>query len=118
MKIKQMKSILWTVILLTGSLYGDQTSLECTKVKRGSCEALICNSDELMELDLKLIIAYKEATKKTSKENLLQSQQREWTKSRHECWKVQDVNKYLIDIYQIRIKELKEQYYSSNTQKN
>ena len=110
-----MKSIFLTLILLTGSLYGNQTSLECTKVKRGSCEALVCNSDELIGLDVKLVIAYREATNKTSKEDLLQSQQRDWTKSRHECWKVQDVNKYLIDIYHIRIKELKEQYYSSNT---
>jgi uncharacterized protein len=110
-----MKSILWTVILLTGALYGNQTSLECTKVKRGSCEALVCNSDELIELDVKLVIAYKEATKKTSKENLLQSHQRDWRKKRNECWKVQDVNNYLIDIYQIRIRELKEKSHTSNT---
>ena len=109
-----MEKFLSTVILLTGFLYANQVALECTKVKRGSCEALVCNSDELIELDIKLGIAYKESTKKTSKENLLQSQQRDWTKSRNECWKVQDVNKYLIDIYQVRIKELKEQYYSSN----
>jgi uncharacterized protein len=114
MKVKQMKTILGIVILLTGVLYGNQTSLECTKVKRGSCEALVCNSDELIELDVKLVIAYKKATNKTSKENLLQSKQRDWTKSRNECWKVQDVDKYLIDIYHTRIKELKEQYYSSN----
>ena len=55
-----MEKFLSTVILLTGFLYANQVGLECTKVKRGSCEALICNSDELMELDKKLAAAYKE----------------------------------------------------------
>jgi len=110
MKIKQIKSIFYTLILLTGSIYANHASLECTKVKRGSCEALICNSDELMNLDTALAIAYKETKVKTSKVDMLESHQRDWAKNRNECWKVQDVNRYLIDIYHTRIKELKEQY--------
>ncbi len=110
-----MERILSVIILLTGVLYANQSRLECTKVKRGSCEALICNSDELTNLDIELAIAYKEAKVKTSKVDMLKAHQKNWTKNRHECWKVQDVNKYLIDIYHIRIKELKEQYPVSNT---
>ena len=115
MKIKQMKSFLWAVILLTGPLYANHGSLDCTKVKRGSCEALICNSDELMDLDMEFAIAYKEAKVKTSKADMLKAHQIAWAKNRNECWKVPDVNKYLIDIYHIRIKELKEKYTISNT---
>ncbi len=115
MTMKQIGSILCTAILLTGSLYANQDNLDCNKVKRGSCEALICNSDELMDLDMEFAIVYKEAKVKTSKVDMLQSQQRDWTKSRNECWKVQDVNNYLIDIYQVRIKKLKEKYHTSNT---
>ena len=115
MKTKQMGRILSIVILLTGFLYANQVSLECTKVKRGSCEALICNSDELIDLDTELAIAYKEAKVKTSKIDMLKAHQRDWAKNRNECWKVQDVNSYLIDIYHIRIKELKDQYPVLNT---
>ena len=68
-----------------------------------------------MKLDIALAIAYNEAKVKTSKVDMLKAHQRDWTKNRHECWKVQDVNKYLIDIYHIRIKELKEQYPVANT---
>lgn len=115
MQTKQMGRLLCTVILLTGSIYANHASLECTKVKRGSCEALICNSDELMNLDIALAIAYEEAKVKTSKVDMLKSHQRDWAKNRNECWKVQDVNRYLIDIYHIRIKELKVQYSALNT---
>ena len=114
MKIKQMKSIFYTVIILTGALYADQARLECMKVQRGSCESLICNSDELMDLDIVFAIAYKEAIANTYKVDELKAHQITWVKNRNECWKVQDVNKYLIDIYHRRIKELKDQYYSSN----
>lgn len=110
-----MEKILSTIILLTGFLYANQVALECTKVKRGSCEALICNSDELMELDKKLAVAYKEIKVKTSKEDILKAHQRDWAKNRNECWKVQDVDNYLVDIYHIRIKELREKYTISDT---
>ena len=115
MKTKQMGRILSIVILLTGFLYANQVSLECTKVKRGSCEALICNSNELMNLDTELAIAYNEAIVMTSNVDVLKTHQRYWAKNRNECWKVQDVNSYLIDIYHIRIKELKDQYPVLNT---
>ncbi len=110
-----MGKFLSTVILLTGFLYANQVALECTKVKRGSCEALICNSDELIELDIELSKTYKETKEKTSNTDILNLHQRDWEKMRNECWKVQDINTYLIDIYRIRIKKLKEKYHTSNT---
>ncbi len=70
-----------------------------------------------MNLDTELAIAYKEAKVKTSRVDMLKVHQRDWAKNRNECWKVQDVDSYLIDIYHLRIKELKEQYSASNTQK-
>ena len=115
MGMRKIGSIVCTILLLTGSLYANQSSLECTKVKRGSCEALVCNSDELMDLNIALIIAYNEAKVKTSKIDMLKANQKDWEKNRNECWKVQDVDGYLIDIYHTRIKELKKQSLLSNT---
>ena len=105
-----MKNILFSLILLTPSLYANQASFDCAKVDKQSCEAIICSSDTLMDLDKKLSDIYKQALTKASKEDMLKAHQRGWIKGRNECWKVKDAKAYMADSYQIRIQELKEKY--------
>ncbi|WP_415406494.1 PliI family lysozyme inhibitor of I-type lysozyme [Sulfurovum sp. CS9] len=117
MKTKQVGSMLLTGALLTATLYANQPSFDCSKIEKESCEAIICTSDELMDLDRELSAVYKQALAKASKEDMLKAYQRGWIKGRNECWKVKDAEHYMADIYQHRIKELKEQYHLSDTSK-
>jgi uncharacterized protein len=117
MKTKHRGSILLIVALLTATLYANQPSFDCSKVEKESCEAIICTSDKLMDLDRELSAVYKQALAKASKEDMLKAYQRGWIKGRNECWKVKDAQQYMINLYQMRIKELKEQYHLSDTSK-
>jgi uncharacterized protein len=117
MKIKQTGSVLLTTALLTASIYANQPSFDCSKVEKESCEAIICSSDELMDLDRELSAIYKQALAKSSKGDMLKAYQRGWIKGRDECWKAKDAETYMVDQYNIRIKELKEQYHLSETSK-
>ncbi len=109
--MKHTKHILFGLgLLLTTSLYANQPSYDCTKVEKESCEAIICDSDTLIDLDNELSDIYKQAVLKAPKEDMLKAYQRGWIKSRNECWKVKDANAYMTEIYHQRIKELKEKY--------
>ncbi len=110
-------SILLTTALLTTSLYANQPSFDCSKVKKNSSEGLICSSDELMDLDRELSAVYKQALPKASKEDMLKAHQRGWIKGRNDCWKAEDEKKCMVDEYHTRIKELKAQYHLSDTEK-
>ncbi len=109
--MKQTRSIFFTMVLLTASLYADQPSFDCSKVDKESCEAIICSSDTLMDLDRELSDIYKQALIKAPKEDMLKAYQRGWIKGRNECWKVEDAKAYMIDLYHHRIQELKEKYH-------
>jgi len=111
-----MKNILFSLILLTPSLYANQPSFDCSKVDKQSCEAIICSSDTLMELDRELSDVYKQALTKASKDDMLKASQRGWIKGRNECWKVKDAKAYMADSYQIRIQELKEKYHLADAE--
>lgn len=117
MKTRQTGSILFTLALLTASLSANQPSFDCSKVEKNSSEGLICSSDELMDLDRELEAVYKQALSKASKEDMLKAYQRGWIKGRNDCWKAKDEKKCMVDQYELRIKELKEQYHLSETQK-
>lgn len=117
MKTKQRGSILCTVALLTASLYADPLSFDCSKIEKNNSEGLICSSDELMDLDRELFKIYKQALAKASKEDMLKVYQRGWIKDRNDCWKAGDEKKCMADQYQLRIKELKDQYHLLLTQK-
>ncbi len=93
------------------TLHANQPSFDCAKVEKGSCEATICSSDRLMDLDRELSEVYKEALKKATKEDMLKAYQRGWIKGRNECWKVDGKEDYMIRLYQDRINELKEKYH-------
>ena len=97
-------------ILFSTFLYSKQPSFDCAKVEKQSCEAIICSSDTLMDLDQELSEVYKQALSKASKEDMLKAYQRGWIKGRNECWKVKDAEAYMVDLYRQRINELKEKY--------
>jgi len=113
---QKTKSILLTAVLLSTTLYANQPSFDCSKVKKNSSEGLICSSDELMDLDNELAAVYKQALPKASKDDMLKAHQRGWIKGRNDCWKAEDEKKCMADEYKLRIKELKEKYALSGIQ--
>lgn len=111
-------NILSIVILFSVVLYANQPSFDCSKVEKNSSEGLICSSNELMTLDRELSAVYKQALTKASKEDMLKAYQRGWIKGRNDCWKAEDEKKCMEDQYTIRIKELKEKYHLSETERS
>jgi uncharacterized protein len=63
-----------------------------------------------MDLDKELAAVYKEARSKAGKEDQLRAIQRGWIKGRNECWKEENKEAYMADLYQQRINELREKY--------
>ncbi|MCD6212997.1 MAG: hypothetical protein J7J02_08445 [Sulfurovum sp.] len=45
----KIKSMLLSFVVLGVSLYANQPSFDCAKVKKKSSEGIICSSDELMD---------------------------------------------------------------------
>ncbi len=85
-------------------------SFSCAAVSQGSMEELICQSDTLSAMDLKLTDTYKKALVKSNNNSTLKAEQRGWIKGRNESWKADDKNKCLSDEYQQRISELQNKY--------
>jgi uncharacterized protein len=110
MKILSILNILFTSMMFSSLLYSNQPSFDCTKAAKESCEAIICGSDTLIDLDKELSKVYKQALSKAPKEDMLKTYQRGWIKGRNECWKVKDAETYMADLYRQRINELKEKY--------
>jgi len=117
MKMNQTTSIFFTSALLTTFLYANQPSFNCSKVSKESCEAIICGSDTLIDLDRELSDVYKQALVKAPKEDMLKAYQRGWIKGRNECWKAEDAKVYMTDLYKNRIQELKEKYHLTDVEK-
>ena len=113
----QIKSLLLSTLLLTVSIYANQPSFDCAKVKKNSSESIICASDTLMDLDRELASVYKEALTKASKDDKLKTMQRGWIKGRNDCWKAEDEVKCMADEYNFRIEELKKKYALSSVPK-
>ena len=103
------------LLLTTG--YANQPSFDCGKVKKDSSEGVICSSDQLMDLDRELAAVYKKALAKASKGDMLKAEQRGWIKGRNDCWKAKDEKKCMTDEYTRRIKELKDKYALSSSEK-
>jgi uncharacterized protein len=110
MATKEIRNILLVLTFSTFSLHANQPSFDCSKVEKESCEAIICGSDRLIDLDRELSHVYKQALIKAPKEDMLKAYQRGWIKGRNECWKVKDAETYMAKLYQQRIQELKEKY--------
>jgi len=109
-KIHYILTITLSSVIFSTYLYSKQPSFDCSKVEKQSCEAIICSSDILIDLDNKLSDVYKQALSKAPKEDMLKAYQRGWIKGRNECWKVKDAEAYMVDLYRQRINELKEKY--------
>jgi len=107
---QKIKNMLLATVLFSATLYANQPSFDCSKVKKNSSEGLICSSDELMDLDKELAAVYKLALPKAIKDDMLKAHQRGWIKGRNDCWKADDEKKCMADEYRLRIKELKEKY--------
>ena len=110
MKLLSFSSVLLTNMILSTSLYSNQPSFDCDKVAKQSCEAIICRSNTLIDLDRELSDTYKQALIKAPKEDMLKAYQRGWIKGRNECWKEDDAKGYMADLYRQRIQELQEKY--------
>ncbi|GAA0787562.1 MULTISPECIES: MliC family protein [Pseudomonadati] len=82
-------------------------SYNCNKAQ-DSIEKLICQSDELSQLDKQLQPLYSQAIKQLSHHDAqtLTAQQRGWIKGRNECWKAEDKTECTRASYQTRITEL------------
>ncbi|HYQ72158.1 MAG TPA: MliC family protein [Gammaproteobacteria bacterium] len=87
-------------------------SNDCAKAVPGSIEALVCEDDELSELDLKLSGVYAAASVKAVNEHppVLKAEQRGWIKGRDDCWKSDDRRGCVRDAYLRRIAELQARY--------
>jgi uncharacterized protein len=107
---QKIKNILLAAVLFSATLYANQPSFDCSKVKKNSSEGIICSSDALMDLDNELAAVYKQALPKATKDDMLKAHQRGWIKGRDDCWKAEDEKKCMADEYRLRIKELKEKY--------
>ena len=82
-------------------------AFECAKAS-GSVEALICEDEELSQLDQSLAEVYESAMKRlpTDEHAKTRAKQRGWIKGRNDCWKAEDVRGCVEVSYQTRIVEL------------
>jgi len=87
-------------------------SYDCTRVKPGAIEAMICEDKALSALDRNLSQVYASARIKADNEHppQLKAEQRGWIKGRDDCWKSDDVGACLSMEYQRRIAELQARY--------
>jgi uncharacterized protein len=118
--IKRMLRAQYVVFVLTfliyeagvGNTFTSGPSFDCSKVEKDSIEELICNDDELSELDLKMAEVYAAAAKKAVNEHppVLKAEQRGWIKGRNDCWKSADRRQCVEESYRRRIAELQARY--------
>ncbi|MCW3171847.1 MliC family protein [Shewanella subflava] len=82
-------------------------SFNCNKAQ-GSIEELICQSEELSQLDTQLQPLYSQAIKQLNLNDakILTAEQRGWIKGRNDCWKADDKTECTRVSYQTRITEL------------
>ena len=107
------------IVLLSGVVSASSAqaeavpSFDCSKSKAGSIEALICDTEELSQLDFVLSKVYGEALTVDSElvtPSTLKAEQRGWIKGRDECWKESDRKECVRNLYQRRIAELQTKY--------
>jgi uncharacterized protein len=100
-------------IAFAGSAPGqDAPSFDCSAVREGSVEELVCDDPALAALDRRLAEVYGQAVKKAVNEHppTLKAEQRGWWKGRDECWKSDDRRACVEDSYRRRIAELQASY--------
>ncbi len=87
-------------------------SFNCSKVAKGSIEALICKDRALSLLDRQMASVFGAALKKTepSFQPQLRTEQIGWIKGRNDCWKEANQKSCVSKNYQLRIAELQAKY--------
>ena len=101
-----------SLLLVAGSALAQGPSFDCSKVEKGSIEALVCQNADLSALDRQMADVYAAAQKKAGNEHpaTLQPTQRGWIKGRDDCWKADDIPACVKASYQQRIVELQARY--------
>jgi uncharacterized protein len=95
--------------LFSAQAFAAKPSFKCSKSSH-EIEEVICNNDELAELDVSLSSLYKTVLKNTpaKAQQRLKTEQIGWVKGRNDCWKADDKVACTRDAYQSRIDELKD----------
>jgi uncharacterized protein len=102
-------------LLVPGAALGDepvQPAFDCGKVEPDSIEQMVCDDEELAQLDRKLAAVYQAVQEKTARAPSvnLPAEQRGWIKGRDDCWKGVDPRLCVATEYRLRIAELQAQY--------
>lgn len=98
--------------LAWGTEPAGKPAFDCGKIESGSIEQLICQDQELAQLDRKLAEVYAAAQGKAAdgQSPRLRTEQRGWIKGRNDCWKSADQRSCVAELYRLRIAELQAQY--------
>lgn len=94
-----------------GNAWATGPSFDCSQAA-GTIEALICQDEQLAELDRLLAQVYRAAARKAANEMppVLKAEQRGWIKGRNECWKSDDNRTCVETAYRLRVAELQARY--------
>jgi len=103
--------LIMLTVVLNGALWAAGPSFDCAKAS-GSVEEMICQDEQLAELDSKLAEVYTAAARKATNEHppVLKAEQRGWIKGRNDCWKSDDPRACTETEYRHRIAELQARY--------
>ena len=103
--------ILVAFAMPTVNTLATEPSFDCAKAS-GSVEEMICQDEQLAELDSKLAEVYTAAARKATNEHppVLKAEQRGWIKGRNDCWKSDDPRACTETEYRHRIAELQARY--------
>ncbi|MCL1144101.1 MliC family protein [Shewanella gaetbuli] len=107
MQVNSTKIACILVTLLSTNLHAQSPSFDCQKAQ-GEIETLICQTDELAQLDNQLAPLYQKLISQVDANELklIKAEQRGWIKGRNDCWKADDKLQCTKDNYQTRITEL------------
>ncbi|QIR13563.1 lysozyme inhibitor LprI family protein [Shewanella aestuarii] len=107
--MKPLLSPSLTIVTLSLSpyLFAASPTFDCAKAQ-GEVEQLICQSDELSQLDQQLLPLYRQVLSLLDEQDakVFKAKQRGWIKGRNDCWKANDKNQCIQYEYQIRLTEL------------
>src|SRR5512139_3129159 len=109
MNYKTLIALIGASALLSTAAFAAKPSFNCSKASH-EVEKLICQDDELAQLDVSLMNLYNTLLKNTpsAKKKQLKAEQNGWVKGRNDCWKADDQRACIKGEYESRIIELKD----------
>lgn len=104
--------IVATCLLALPVVAAEGPSFDCGRAEAGSIEALVCGDEALSALDRQMAEVFAAAKAKGTNEQppVLVPEQRGWIKGRDDCWKAEDKQACVADVYRQRIVELQARY--------